>query len=152
MHRPSQIWKKSTILGNLRNITEEGKKGNYTNEPIFFQRFKLWLFVIFIFVFENCQNSFSWGLPLVHSGLQNTWILEVKAVRSEFCLVRFRNIHIKESQKPGFTFSINWRTKFVWTHVLNMLNLWEISFLAFWLFVMSSSWNLLVKLWGTITN
>ena len=148
MQRPSQIWKKKHYFGQFKEHNWGRKKGNYTNHPIF----KLWLFVIFIFVFENCQNSFSWGSPLVHSGLPNTWILEVKAVRSEFCLVRFRNIHIKESQKPGFTFSIEWRTKFVWSHVLNMLNLWEINFLAFWLFVMSSSWNLLVKLWGTITN
>ena len=66
------------------------------------------LWYSFVYLFENCQNSFLWGLPFVHSGPQNTWILEVQAVRSEFCLVRFRNIHIKESKKPRFTFSSSW--------------------------------------------
>ena len=58
--------------------------------PFFHLFFALELFVILIFVFENCQNSFSWGAHFGHSGLQNTWILEVKAVRSEFCPIRFR--------------------------------------------------------------
>ena len=30
-------------------------------------------------------------------------------MKSRFCPVRFRNIHIEESKKPGFTFSIKLR-------------------------------------------
>ena len=33
--------------------------------------------------------------------------------RSEFCPVRFMEIHIKENKEPGFTFLIELRTKFV---------------------------------------
>ena len=51
-------------------------------------------------------------LPLVHSGLQNTWILKVKSVKSEFFSVQFSDTHIKENKKPGFTLSIEIRTKF----------------------------------------
>ena len=60
--------------------------------------------------------------------------LEVKAVRSEFCSIRYRkHTHSKESKEPGFPFSIDLRTKFVWSHglliyfsisfFLNILNL-----------------------------
>ena len=50
------------------------------------------------------------GVPsLVYSGLQNTWILGVKAVRLWFCFIWFRSIHIEESKKTGFTFSIELR-------------------------------------------
>ena len=38
--------------------------------------------------------------------------------RSEFCPVRFMEIHIKENKEPGFTFLIELRTKFVWSHGL----------------------------------
>ena len=51
------------------------------------------------------------GVPhLVHSGLQNTWILEV--------VIPFYsgNMYIKESKKAAFIFSIELRTKFVWSH------------------------------------
>ena len=43
--------------------------------------------MIIIFLLKNSQNSFSWVPHLVDSGLQNTWILEAKAVRSEVCSV-----------------------------------------------------------------
>ena len=46
--------------------------------------------------------------PFVHSGLQNTWVLEVKAVRSDFVVFNSGNINIKESKKPGFTFFSIW--------------------------------------------
>ena len=42
---------------------------------------------------SNCLGTsflLLWGHPLVHFGLQNTWILEVKAVRLGFCPVQFR--------------------------------------------------------------
>ena len=52
--------------------------------------FEFELFRKLTFAFENCQYPFSWGPPLVHSGLQNTWKLTVKAVRLGFCPVQFR--------------------------------------------------------------
>ena len=60
-------------------------------------------------VFENCQNSFHGVSPLVHSDLQNTWILEDEAVRPKFCPIQFRNHTPEESKNPGFTFSIELR-------------------------------------------
>ena len=63
-----------------------------------------------IFAFENCQNSFSWGPPFGTFCLQNTLILEVKAVRLGFCLLfclfDSGKIHIDDNKKPGFTFSL----------------------------------------------
>ena len=37
--------------------------------PSFLSAFRA-LFSNLFFAIENCQNSFIWGLPLVHSGLQ----------------------------------------------------------------------------------
>ena len=43
-------------------INSGGKHGNQTNDPIFFYLlFPLYFFITFVFVFENCQNSFSCG-------------------------------------------------------------------------------------------
>ena len=63
-----------------------------------------------LFAFENCQNSFSGVPPSVHSGLPNTWILEVKALRLGFCPRSIQEKYIlRESKKPGFTFSTELR-------------------------------------------
>ena len=114
MLRSAQICKKCTILGNLKTIAQEAK-----HLPHFFRLlFELELFVIFIFVSENCQNSFSWGPCLVYSGLQNTWILKVKAMTSEFCPLRFRKIHIKESKKARFYFFYRVEKQIFWSHGL----------------------------------
>ena len=56
--------------------------------------------------------------PFAHSGLQNTWVLEVKVVRSDFVVFNSGNINIKESKKPSFNFFFDLRTKFVWSHGL----------------------------------
>ena len=81
---------------------------NQTNDPIFF----------ICFSSPNCLGNSFFHLkivkihfhgvpPLAHSGLQNTWILVVKAARWWFCPVQFRfDSHIEESKKPGFIFSI----------------------------------------------
>ena len=68
-----------------------------------------------------------YGLPaLVHSGLQNTWILEVKAVRLGFCTVWFRKHTLEESKKTGFIFSIKLRInskifrEVSWSRVFNL--------------------------------
>ena len=57
--------KKRTILGSLRTITQDAKTKNKTRQmtPFFLLLFRRHLFVIFIFVFENCQNSFLWSPP-----------------------------------------------------------------------------------------
>ena len=111
----AQICKKSTILGNFHSGR---KKGNQTNDHIFF----IYVFssncVLFIFVFENFQNSFSWDPPF---GL--FWSVKYLNFRGEICEIRilFRLIqetHNKESKKPGFTVSIKLRTKFVCSHCL----------------------------------
>ena len=100
--RSAQICKKCTIFGNLMTITREGKKETKQMNPFFSPTF--WVLTICNnFVFEKCQNSFSWG-PLLGKNL-----------------VPFDsgNIHNKESKEPGFTFSIKLRTKFVWSHGLH---------------------------------
>ena len=63
--RSEKNCKKRTILGSLRTITQEAKTKNKTRQmtPFFLLLFKRHLFVIFIFVFENCQNSFLWSPP-----------------------------------------------------------------------------------------
>ena len=68
---------------------------------------------------EKCQNSFSCVPPFGP-------FLSVKYLKFggewDQNFVRFGsgNIHIKESNEPGFTFSIASRTKFVWSHGLKM--------------------------------
>ena len=65
------------------------------------------LFVIFIFVFGNYQNSFSWGPAFVAFGRS------CKLLDQNFVSFNLENIHIKESKKQVFTLSIEFRTKFV---------------------------------------
>ena len=80
------------------------------------------LFVIFIFVFEKYQNSFSlgppfgpfWSVKYLSFWRWNLW-------DRNFVPLDSGNIHIKESKEPGFTFSIELRTKFVWSHGVNDL-------------------------------
>ena len=62
--------------------------------------------------------------PLVHSGLQNASIFEVKAVRLGFCPVRFRNIHIEENKKLSFTFFIELRINSKILRVIAWSNIW----------------------------
>ena len=100
---------KCTILGNLRTITQEGEKKIRQISP-FLIYFLSSVCVTFNFVFENCQNSFSWGPTLVHSFWSTQYLnLEVKAVTLELSSFDSTNIHIEESEKPSFTFSIKLR-------------------------------------------
>ena len=46
--------------------------------PFFYPLFSIEMSVTFIFEFENTQNAFSCGSPLVHSGLKNTSIFGQK--------------------------------------------------------------------------
>ena len=58
----AQNCKKCSFLDNLRTTTPEGYIGGLTNY-IFHLPFPLLLFLTFIFVFENSQNSFSYASP-----------------------------------------------------------------------------------------
>ena len=75
---------------------------NNSNDPIFFICFSS--LNCLGTSFFHLKTFILWGHLLVHSTLQNTWILEVKAVR--FCRVRFRKHTLQENEKPGFTSSI----------------------------------------------
>ena len=66
---------------------------NQINDPFFSPAF-----------WENCQKLFHWVFPLVHSGLQKTWILEVKAVRLGSCPIRFGEHKLWGKQKNKFYF------------------------------------------------
>ena len=55
----STKFKKILIFRQFKDHNLRVKYGNSTNDPIFYLLFPLYLFVTFIFVFENSQNSFS---------------------------------------------------------------------------------------------
>ena len=59
---------KMHFLENLRTITQDGSMETREMTPFFWSTYSI-LFVIFISEFENAQNSFSCGPPLVHFGL-----------------------------------------------------------------------------------
>ena len=61
MLKSAQSCKKFTFLESLRTITQEGNMKTIQITSFFHLLFPLELFVTFIFVFENCQNSFSCG-------------------------------------------------------------------------------------------
>ena len=60
--KSAQNGKKFTFLDKLKEGNSGRKLKNLTNDLIFSTTFST-LFVIFIFVFENSQNSFSCGPP-----------------------------------------------------------------------------------------
>ena len=68
--------------------------------------------MIFIFVFEKCENSFLWGPPFGP-------LCFVKCLN--FGGENSGNIRIRESKEPIFTFLIELRTRFVWSHGLKPL-------------------------------
>ena len=97
---------KCTILGSLRTITQEGKKETRQMIPFFSStfwaltdcdiHFCIWKMSKFVFM----GSPFDQNLFPFNSG----------------------NIHIKETKEPGFTFSNELKTKFVWSHGLNLLS------------------------------
>ena len=107
--------KKCTILGNLRTRKEKRQLDKW---PHFYLLFELKLLVIFIFVFGNVKIH-RHGVPLwsiLVCKIHEFW--RWKLWDQNFVSFDSRNIYIKESTKPGFTFSIALRTKFVWSHGL----------------------------------
>ena len=61
--RSPQNCMKCTFLNSLRTITQEGNMETRQITPFFSSTFST-MFVTFIFVFENSQNSFSFGPAL----------------------------------------------------------------------------------------
>ena len=118
MLRSTQFCKKCTILGNLRTITQDRDMKTRQMTPFFSSTFWAQTVSDIHICISECQNSFSWN-PL--------WSILVCEI-PEICrwklwkqnIVSFDsgNINIKESKKPGLTFSVELRTKFVWSHVL----------------------------------
>ena len=118
MLRSAQICKRCIILGNIRTITEEEKKK--TRQMILFfiyflSSYCLWYSFLYL---KNVKIHFHGILPLVHFGLQNTWILKIPFDSG--------NIHIKENKKPILVFSIQLRTKFVWSHGVKWSGDWPL--------------------------
>ena len=119
MLRSVQICKKCTIFGNLKTTTQEGKKETRQMTP--FSPSTFWALTI-------CDIHFcTWKMSKFVFMGSPLWSILVCKI-PEFWgwklwnqnLVPFDsgNIHIKESKEPGFTFSIELRTKFVWSHGL----------------------------------
>ena len=98
------------------------RRENQTDDPIFFICFSSPVSENHSSIWKLSKLIFM-GSPLAHYGLQNTWILEVKAVRLGFVPFDSENIHIEESKKAGFTFSIELRTNSKFFRVIS----WSIS-------------------------
>ena len=114
--RSTQIRQKCTILANSRTITQERKKETRQMTPFFSSTF--WALTV-------CDVHFCiWKLPkfiFMGSSFCPFWsakYLNFGGVSCEIRIFYSGNIHIKESKKPGFTFSIELRTKFVWSRGL----------------------------------
>ena len=63
-------------MDNLWTIPQEGNMETRRITPFFSSTFSALTVCNIHFVFETSQNSFSCGPPLVHSGQQNTSILD----------------------------------------------------------------------------
>ena len=117
----AQIRKKCTILGNLRAIIQERKR-NYTNDPKFLIYFLssncLWYSFLYLKIAKiHFHRVLLSSIPVCK--VPEFWRCKLWDTNS----VSFDsgNIHNKESKKPGFTFSFEVRTKFVWSHDLLLL-------------------------------
>ena len=73
--------------------------------------------MILIFVFENCQNLFSWSLPFGPFWSAKYQVLEVKAERSEFCPVRFRKQTLGKANKQVFWWVENQFCQISWSEI-----------------------------------
>ena len=83
--------------------------------------FELKLFVIFIFVFQNCQSSFS------RSPLRFILVCKIpefwrwKLWDQNFVPFNLGNIHMKKISETGFTFSIELRPNLSYLMVWNVI-------------------------------
>ena len=141
---------KMHFFGNLRTITQEAKKTNY---PIFSSpfwalavsdiHFCIWKLSKFIFI-----GSPLWSILVCKIPELWRW----KLWDQNFVSFKSGYKQIKKSKKPGFTFSLELRTKFVWSHSLwqllakkkqktFFLVLWKMSFSTRLTFLKCSSQN-----------
>ena len=90
MLRSTQICKKFTIFVNLRTLAQERK--NKTRLMISFFHLLFELFVIFSFVFEKCQNYFSWG-----HRFNTFWSVRYLNFWGERCEIRILTRSIQET-------------------------------------------------------
>ena len=115
----AQICKKCTIFGNWRIITQEAKKETRQMTQFFSSTFwALTVCDIYFCIWKMSKFVFM-GSPLwsiLVCKIPEYW--RWKLWDQNFVLFDWGNIHIKESKEPGFTFSIELRTKFIWSHGL----------------------------------
>ena len=124
---------KCTILGTLRTITQEAKRETRQMVSFFSSTFSaltvcdihscIWKLAKFIFMRFPLRS-------ILACKIHNSW--RWKLWDQNFVPFDSGNIQIKESKETGFTFSIETRTKFFWSHSLLrwVLQLFEISALA----------------------
>ena len=98
----AEVIKNCTFLGNLRIITQ---KGNMETRQMtqFFSSYFSALFVTFISEFENTQNLFSYGTPLVHSGIPQ---FSAKSYQFEQVIILFQKVDTLMSLKTSFVFCL----------------------------------------------
>ena len=109
---------KCTILGNLRTITQERKMEIRQMTPFFSSTFwglTVWYSFLYLKIAKIHFNGVVLSSVLVCK-VPEFW--RCKLWDQNFVSFDSGNIHIKESKKPGFTFSIELRTEFVWSHGL----------------------------------
>ena len=96
----AEVIKNCTFLGNLRIITQ---KGNMETRQMtqFFSSYFSALFVTFISEFENTQNLFSYGPPLVHSGIPQ---FSAKSYQFGQIIILFQKVDTLMSLKTSFVF------------------------------------------------
>ena len=88
--------------------------------PFFHQLFELYLWYWFLYL-KIAKIHFHGVLlsSILVCKIPEFW--RCKLWDQNFVSFDSGNIHIKESKKPGFTFSFELRTKFVWPHCLLLL-------------------------------
>ena len=113
---------KMPYFQQFKDHNSGGKKNKLDKWPHFFHLiFELCLWYSFSNL-KNIKICFH-GVPPLQSILvcKVTEFQRWKLWDQNFAPFNSGNIHIKESKEPGLTFSIELRTKFVWSHGLSLL-------------------------------
>ena len=118
MLKLAQICKKYIIYVNLRTTSQEGKKETkqMTSFFIYFLSSNcLWYSFLYL---KNVKIP-PWSI-LVYK-IPELW--RWKLWDQNFVVFDSGNMYIEENKEPGFTFSIELRTKFFWSHgLINKMN------------------------------
>ena len=114
--RSAQIFKKYIIFGNLSTITQEGKRKmtlffSSTFRGLTFCDIHFCIWKMSKFVFMGCPLWFGLVCKIPEFWRWKLW-------DQNFSLFNSGNIHIEGCKEPDFIFSIELRTKFVWSHGL----------------------------------